>query len=76
MIPFEYVEDTTIQRNFETINRLLGVLAEIPFFIGTGSPENVITASPPAIYLNRDGGAGTTLYVKESNVDDTGWAAK
>ncbi len=45
-------------------------------FMGTGSPETVITASPPALYLNRSGGAGTTLYVKESGTGNTGWIGK
>ena len=43
----------------------------------TGSPEGVVTASPGAIVLRDDGGAGTTLYVKESGVGtNTGWVAK
>lgn len=44
---------------------------------GAGSPEGVIAASPGAIYLRTDGGASTTLYVKESGVGtNTGWVAK
>ena len=43
---------------------------------GDGSPENVITANIGSIYLRTDGGANTTLYVKESEVDNTGWVAK
>ena len=45
-------------------------------YTGTGSPEGVVTASVPAIFLRLDGGASTTLYVKESGVGNTGWAAK
>lgn len=46
-------------------------------FIGTGDPNGTITASPPALYLNRSGGAGTTLYVKESGAaTNTGWVGK
>lgn len=46
-------------------------------FIGTGSPNGVVTASPPAIYLNRAGGAATTLWVKESgSATNTGWVGK
>lgn len=44
---------------------------------GSGSPEGVVTASPGAIYLNTGGGAGVTLYVKETGSStNTGWVAK
>ncbi len=44
---------------------------------GEGSPEGVVVAPRGHLYLRSDGGAGTTLYVKEAN-DTTavGWAAK
>ena len=46
-------------------------------YVGSGSPNGVVTASPPALYLNRSGGAGTTLYVKESGTNtNTGWVGK
>jgi hypothetical protein len=44
---------------------------------GVGSPEGVVTGSPGDLYSNTGGGAGTTLYVKESGVaTNTGWIAK
>lgn len=43
---------------------------------GTGSPESVLTATVGHIYLRSDGGAGTTLYVKESGSGNTGWVGK
>lgn len=44
---------------------------------GTGSPEGVVTANPGSLFLRTDGGAGTTLYVKESGLNtNTGWVAK
>jgi hypothetical protein len=43
---------------------------------GTGSPESVLTATVGHIYLRTDGGAGTTLYVKESGSGNTGWIGK
>lgn len=43
---------------------------------GNGSPEGVITAGIGSIYINRTGGAGTTLYIKESGYGNTGWSAK
>ena len=43
---------------------------------GTGSPESVVTGVVGDIYTRTDGGAGTTLYVKESGTGNTGWVAK
>ena len=54
-------------------NRLDG---NILFNIGTGSPEGVVTAAVGSLYLRSNGGANTTLYVKESGTGNTGWVAK
>jgi len=43
---------------------------------GSGSPEGVVTAEIGSLYTRTDGGAGTTLYVKESGVSNAGWVAK
>ena len=44
---------------------------------GTGAPNGVVTGSVGALYLRLDGGAATTLYVKESGANtNTGWVAK
>jgi len=43
----------------------------------TGSPNGVVTGNPGDLYLNKSGGAGTTLYVKESGSGtNTGWVGK
>lgn len=42
---------------------------------GSGTPQGVITANVGSIYLRTDGGASTTLYVKESGSGNTGWVA-
>lgn len=44
--------------------------------IGHGSPEGIVTASPGVLYLNQNGGANTTLYVKQAGAGNTGWVAK
>lgn len=44
--------------------------------VGAGSPEGVVEAIPGTLYLNTNGGTGTTLYVKETGSDATGWVAK
>lgn len=43
---------------------------------GTGSPEGSVTANVGSLFLRKDGGSGTTLYVKESGTGNTGWTAK
>ena len=43
---------------------------------GKGSPEGQVFAAPGSLYLNQDGGAGTTLYIKETGVSSSGWVAK
>jgi len=41
---------------------------------GTGSPETVVTAPVGSMYTDLAGGAGTTFYVKETGVGNTGWS--
>jgi hypothetical protein len=43
---------------------------------GTGTPEGVVAAPVGTLFLREDGGAGTTLYIKESGTGNTGWVAK
>lgn len=44
---------------------------------GTGSPEAQVFASPGSLWRRTDGGAGTSLYVKQSAVTlNTGWSGK
>lgn len=50
--------------------------SQILILIGTGSPEGVKTAPIGSLYLRTDGGANTTLYVKQSGTGNTGWVAK
>ena len=45
-------------------------------FVGSGSPEGVVTAPVGAMYRRTDGGASTTLYIKTSGTGNTGWTAK
>ena len=43
---------------------------------GNGSPENFVTSRPGRLYRDLQGGASTTLYVKEANNGNFGWIAK
>jgi len=53
-----------------------GSLNDRGLFVGSGSPEGVVTAEPGSLYCNNAGGAGTTLYVKQSGSGNTGWVGK
>lgn len=72
--PIVTAESTPWRQN-DKINELVRALAR--FTTGVGDPESVITAPVGTLYLRTDGGAGSTLYVKESDgTGNTGWAAK
>ncbi len=49
---------------------------EMNIITDNGSPEAVFTAPIGSLYLRQNGGANTTLYVKESGTGNTGWIAK
>jgi hypothetical protein len=48
----------------------------VAIFQGAGTPEGTVTAGIGSIYLNTTGGAGTSFYVKQSGVGNTGWVGK
>lgn len=51
--------------------------ADERFKFGEGSPEGVVTANIGCQYVNTNGGAATTLYIKTSGPGtNTGWTAK
>ena len=43
---------------------------------GSGSPAGAVSAPVGSLYLRTDGGANTTLYIKESGTGSLGWVAK
>jgi hypothetical protein len=43
--------------------------------LGRGSPEGLVAASPGSDYRNLDGGIGTTLWLKRTGNDSSGWTA-
>ena len=49
---------------------------EARIYGGEGTPENSIKARPGSVYMRTDGGANTSIYIKESGVENTGWIAK
>lgn len=52
-----------------------GFSAVVQILKGSGSPEGVITAPVGSLYVNTSGGAGSTLFIKESGTSSTGWSA-
>ena len=66
---------TTFENQFFLQNENIRLLrSQIRY--GAGSPEGVISANMGTLYLNSLGGAGTTLYVKETGTGNTGQSAK
>ncbi len=67
------VEQRWFTALIEQVNILLTAVQ-----VGTGDPEGVVTAPQGALFRRTDGGAGTTLYVKNSGgttaPTDTGWS--
>lgn len=53
-----------------------GTLNDLGVFVGTGTPEGAVTAQIGSLYCRKDGGAGTTFYVKQSGSGNTGWVGK
>lgn len=65
--------NAAVNHTFEHLTwRINGVL----WGQGAGSPEGVVTAPVGSMWSRSDGGAGTSLYVKESGSGNTGWVAK
>lgn len=48
---------------------------DVSIFFTSGDPEGSLTASPGSLALRNDGGAGTSLYIKETGTSNTGWTA-
>lgn len=65
-----------ITRNNSTANYTNSGGTAISASFGTGTPEAAVTASVGSQFLRTDGGAGTTLYVKQTGTGNTGWAGK
>lgn len=63
--------------NYSAIPMVFGSDASGPrVHAGSGTPEGAVTAPVGSIYMRSDGGASTSLYVKESGTGNTGWVAK
>jgi hypothetical protein len=71
------VEAISVDSGLALASGVLGIASGYALpLTGTGTPEGAVTAPVGTLFLRTDGGAGTTLYVKESGTGNTGWAAK
>jgi hypothetical protein len=65
-----------VETDDAVVRQLVGMVGTLIRF-GTGTPQNVVAAPVGATYHRLDGGAGTSLYVKESGGSgNTGWVGK
>lgn len=65
--------DANALRDLELRELFFDVNDYVSISTGTGSPEGAVTQRIGSIYLRTDGGAGTSVYVKESGTGNTGW---
>ncbi len=62
------------------LQKLFQVIAgdgqKVRVFYGYGTPLNIVVANMGSIYMNKSGGANTSVYIKEADNDEaTGWVA-
>jgi hypothetical protein len=75
-IPTEYNPEW-LRRELVNIEQRIAIPLQNRIRVGAGSPEGAEVADVGTLFLRTDGGANTTLYVKESGVGtDTGWVGK
>jgi len=64
------IDGETIVRNALKVNNTASTINS-----GSGAPEGTLSAAVGSLYMRTDGGADTSLYVKESGSGNTGWVA-
>lgn len=77
------IRNTTNVDGLSELNRILNMLNDnvagdgnaVRVFHGYGTPEGNVAANVGAMYMRLDGASGTTLYIKESGTDASGWVA-
>lgn len=55
---------------------IMGTTTGPQIITGAGTPEAAVTAPVGSMFLRSDGGAATSLYIKESGTGNTGWVGK
>jgi hypothetical protein len=66
---------TKIDRDSVTVPfvPIAGNIGDCTIFEGAGSPEGVVRAAIGSLFLRKDAGINTALYVKQSGTAATGW---
>jgi len=75
-VKFQSQNESTFDRDSFKINGTTILFSGVNIYVGSGTPEANVKAPIGSLFLRRDGGAGTALYVKESGTDKTGWVGK
>ncbi len=70
------IQDSAVVDALKEIARILADIEVLPIYTGNGTPEGNITAGIGSVYLRTDGGAISTIYIKESGTGNTGWVPK
>ena len=71
------IEWSTSPTSTNEDNRAESVLGGAVVLAGVGAPNGSVIGSVGDLYVDKEGGASTTLYVKESgSATNTGWVAK
>ena len=65
------INPSTIGFEYSVVNQSSNIRIQY----GTSTPEGAITAGIGSLFINKSGGTGTTLYVKQTGTGNTGWAA-
>lgn len=68
--------ESVILKGGATISMGVNAAADVTISSGYGDPNTQVVANPGSLFLRLDGGANTTLYVKESGIAEAGWVAK
>jgi hypothetical protein len=71
-----YIDKNDAGRVFQRSDQIYVGAGSAAIFSGPGTPETFVAAAVGSLYLRTDGGANTTLYIKESGTGNTGWVAK
>jgi hypothetical protein len=71
-----YSEALRVTQNVAGQTRVCFAGTQVCDIIGSGSPEGVVSAAVGSTFRRADGGASTSLYVKESGSGNTGWVGK
>ncbi len=71
------IDNTAAMQIIDSFGQRFGPGKGIVISGGSANPEGSVVGSPPDIYLRTSGGAGTTIYVKETgSATNTGWVGK